>query len=310
MKLLIFFLIFLLFIFITGLIIGHYFYHLALNPFSDKSSVLKAPHNEIHKAKDSTSTEEWFLAACSEEEYINSYDNLALHAYKIIHPDTDKWALLAHGYTGSAKQMHKIAKKFYELGYSLLIPDARGHGKSKGTYIGMGWHERKDMVQWIDTLIAKEGNDIQILLYGVSMGGATVMMTSGENLPVNVKAIIEDCGYTSVKEEFSYQLKELFGLPAFPIIHFASIVTYFRTGYTLGEASAVKQLKKSKTPTLFIHGDSDTFVPSYMLNIAYETAAVEKDKLLVKGAGHGGASEIAGKIYWETIERFTAKYIN
>ena len=34
------------------------------------------------------------------------------------------------------------------------------------------------------------------------MGGATVMMVSGGELPTNVKAIVEDCGYTSVWEMF------------------------------------------------------------------------------------------------------------
>ena len=63
----------------------------------------------------------------------------------------------------------------------------------------------------------------EIVLYGVSMGGATVMMASGEDLPGNVKAIIEDCGYSSVWDEFSYQLQALFNLPEFPLCSFLQL---------------------------------------------------------------------------------------
>ena len=77
------------------------------------------------------------------------------------------------------------------------------------------------------------------MLYGVSMGAATVMMASGEaDLPVQVRCVIEDCGYTSVWDEFSGQLKELFGLPPFPVLNAADLVCRIRAGYSITEASA------------------------------------------------------------------------
>ena len=87
--------------------------------------------------------------------------------------------------------------------------------KSQGDYIGFGWPDRKDYVQWIEKVLTENGQQEQITLYGVSMGAATVMMTSGEKLPDNVKAIVEDCGYSTVNQELQYQLKELFNLPSF-----------------------------------------------------------------------------------------------
>ena len=135
------------------------------------------------------------------------------------------------------------------------------------------------------------------------------MMASGEDLPSNVKAIIEDCGYSSVWDEFSYQLQAIFHLPSFPIMQFSSVVTKLKAGYTLGEASALDQVAKSKTPMLFIHGDNDTFVPSTMLNNVYEAANGPKQKLLVEGAGHGEAESVAGELYWETIQHFLETYM-
>lgn len=122
--------------------------------------------------------------------------------------------------------------------------------------------------------------------------------------------MVEDCGYTSAKDEFSYQLKEIFGLPAFPIMDFASLVTKLRAGYTLGEASAVKQLLKTELPVLFIHGTADTFVPSSMLDEVYEAAGGEKEKFAVEDAGHGMAAAVAGEQYWESVFTFVVWYID
>lgn len=158
--------------------------------------------------------------------------------------------------------------------------------------------------------IVESDPEAQIVLYGVSMGGATVMMVSGEDLPQNVKAIVEDCGYTSVWDEFSYQLDVLFGLPTFPAKNFASLVTKVRAGWWLEDGNALKQVSKSKTPMFFIHGDKDTFVPYDMLDKVYNAATVEKDILIVEGAEHGGAEFVLGEDYWNTAFGFINKYID
>ena len=92
-----------------------------------------------------------------------------------------------------------------------------------------------------------------------------------------IKVAIEDCGYTSAWDEFSYQLDDLFGLPSFPALDAANIVTMIRGGYNLKDADALEAVKKSKTPTLFIHGDADDFVPTSMVYPLYDAAVCEKD---------------------------------
>lgn len=136
------------------------------------------------------------------------------------------------------------------------------------------------------------------------------MMVSGEVLPQNVKVIVEDCGYTSVYDEFAYQLKSIFNLPGFPILNFADIVTRIRAGYSFFDASAVNQVAKSVTPMLFIHGSEDTFVPAYMLDIVYDAANVEKEKLLVEGAIHGTSYLVGGDMYWDTIQEFAGRFLS
>lgn len=148
------------------------------------------------------------------------------------------------------------------------------------------------------------------MLHGLSMGAGTVLMVSGEELPAQVKAIVEDCGYTSVWEQLSYQLHRMFRLPAFPLMHATSLVTKLKAGYTFTEASALEQVKKSKVPILFIHGSEDRFVPMEMVWELYQACPGEKEIYIVEGAGHGTAYEVGGPVYEQKVAGFIGRYID
>ena len=293
------------FLIILAVIVGISFklYDYALNPKRSKEGIFN-PNN----SNDQREEDIWIYNYDKKEYvYINSFDNLKLHGYKIKN-NSSKWAITVHGYTNNAEYMSPYAYKYYTLGYNLLMPDLRGHGKSEGNYIGMGWHDRLDILKWIE-FILKEDKEAEILLHGVSMGAATVMMVSGEDLPPNVKVIIEDCGYTSAKNQLSYKLKSMFKLPSFPFINLCSLICKIKANYFISEASAIKQVEKSKVPILFIHGDKDKFVPFYMLNKLYDACKAPKDKLIVKEAGHAKSEKIATDIYWDKVINFINKYI-
>ena len=299
-------------ILILGLsFVGNYFYNLALNPDTPKDIVFGTPEEASETSGQVLDTDiQWLLTESNySDETINSFDNLKLHGYKVLNPNnSNKWVITVHGYTSEGINMSSYAKNYYDIGYNVLIPDLRSHGLSEGDYIGMGWDDRLDIIDWINTILEYNPN-AEIVLHGVSMGAATVSMVSGEDLPSNVKAIVADCGYTSVWDEFAYQLDDLFSLPEFPILNVSSLVAKVRAGYFLGEASTLKQVAKSKTPILFIHGDEDDFVPYYMMEELYNATSSEKEMLTIKNAGHAKASEVDPETYWTTVSNFTSKYI-
>ena len=309
---------FILFIIIVLILFAAmYFYNLAVNKNVSKEAVFDERKNASSKGitqsetsgENSEEYKNWIVKESNYEEvYIQSFDNLKLHGYKILNKEmSNKWVIIVHGYTGDGLRMGSRAKNFFDMKYNIIIPNLRGHGKSQGNYIGMGWHDRKDMMKWIDYII-KENPSSEIILYGISMGASTVMMTCGEKLPTNVKLAIEDCGYTSVWDEFAYQLKCMYKMPAFPIIHVSSIITKIRAGYSFSEASSLKQVKKSKIPILFIHGDKDTFVPCFMVDKIYNSATCLKEKLIVKDAGHCKCDKVSPHLYWSTIKKFIERY--
>ncbi|MED5948537.1 alpha/beta hydrolase [Listeria monocytogenes] len=240
-----------------------------------------------------------------------SADNLKLVAnYLPADIPSNTTIILAHGYRGKSGkvEMAGLARMYHEkFGYNVLMPDARAHGESEGDNIGFGWPERKDYVQWIDQVIDKNGTDTQIALHGVSMGSSTVLMTSGEKLPKQVKSIIADCGYTSMDAELSYQLKAMFHLPKFPIIPTASLINKFKEGFFFSEASAVDAVAKTDLPIFYIHGDADAFVPTYMVDELYDATNSYKEKWIVKGAEHGQAFTVDPKTYEEKVRQFLNK---
>jgi uncharacterized protein len=298
--------------------VGNYFYNFALNADDEKEFLEGNEHLEGSLLIDeqleteATAADETFLAEHQTESIsITSNDKLKLKLAGYVYEQESKaqqWVIVAHGYTSSAEGMTRYIRHFYEQGYNVLAVDLRGHGRSEGEYIGMGWHDRLDMVEWIDEVIQRDA-EAEIALFGISMGGATVMMAAGEGLPDNVKVVVEDCGYASVSDVFIYQLDDLFGLPEFPVIQAANTVTNIRAGYDLYEASAVEQLKKNQLPMLFIHGDQDTFVPFEMLDDVYNATAGEKEKLIIEGAGHGEAVKVDPFAYWQAVDRFMEEYM-
>ncbi len=249
-------------------------------------------------------TEEWYENNTPEVAQITSADGLKLYAdIYTSNPDSHKWVIAVHGYTASRLMMPSYGCMFSRHGFNVLAPDLKGHGESEGDYIGMGWPDRKDILLWID-VICQRDPQAEIVLYGVSMGAATVMMTSGEDLPSNVKAVVEDCGYTSVWDIFADEMDVLFHLPTFPLLNTASVIATMRAGYDFTEASSVEQVKKSTVPMMFIHGSEDNFVHTEMVYDVYAACNTRKEIMVVENAGHGQSYYYAPEMYEERVFAF------
>lgn len=219
-------------------------------------------------------------------------------------------AVLVHGYKDCALSMLQIGYMYnHDMGYNILLPDLWAHGESPGDVIGMGWNERHEVIHWSEVAHTMFHCDT-LVLHGISMGGATVMNVSGEQLPPYIRAIVEDCGYTSVWDEFSGELHEQFGLPQFPLMYTTSALCKLRYGWTFGEAAPVKQIAKSKVPMLFIHGDDDTFVPTAMVHKVYAAHPGPKQLWLAPGSAHARAYSDHPTDYTHQVQSFLKKAVH
>lgn len=250
---------------------------------------------------------EWTESIENKKVEVIAKDGIILRGTEyIIDEYSDKWTIVLHGYHSNPDSVLSIGRHFSEKGYNVLIPSMRASNESDGKYIGMGWLDKDDLQCWINSIIEQNENS-EIILHGSSMGAATVLMASGDKLPKNVKAIIEDSGYTSVWDIFASEAKARFNLPTFPVLNMFEFVANIRAKYDIKKASAIEQVKKSDVPILFIHGYSDDFVPEYMCEKLYEAANCKKDKLIIHGAGHTEAKYKESEIYYNKIFEFLEK---
>ena len=252
--------------------------------------------------------------------YIENDRGEQLHAFYVrAAQPTRRTAVIVHGYTDNAIRMMHIGYMYSRrLGYNILLPDLHAHGLSEGTAIQMGWLDRLDVLQWTETadeLFGREQGGTQMVVHGISMGAATTMMLSGEvqqgaNLHPYIKCFVEDCGYTSVWDEFKSELKTQFHLPAFPLLHTTNLLAQWEYGWNFREASALEQVRKCTLPMLFIHGDDDDFVPTWMVHPLYEAKPGPKELWLAPGSAHAFAYKDHPDEYTARVKAFTEKYID
>jgi fermentation-respiration switch protein FrsA (DUF1100 family) len=274
--------------------------------------ITTSPDFDQHKAMSAltiNTLERFVQSSAHEEWFIESFDGLKLAA-QVYHPleTGHKYILIVHGYTSSAANMLPFARGFVERGFHAVVPDCRAHGKSEGKYITMGWCDRLDLIGWINRILESD-TKAAIVLHGVSMGGAAVMMASGENLPLSVCCCVADCGYSSVDDILRYHLQRRFHLPEFPILPVSDWFCRMKAHFSVYEASSVKQLRNCKKPFMFIHGDADRFVPFAMQELVFTAAAGEKQRILVPGAGHGMSAKVLGDEYYTRIIAFAMPYL-
>lgn len=222
-------------------------------------------------------------------------------------------AICVHGYKDNGLGLLYIAHIYNKvMRMNVLLPDLHGHGQSEGNSIQMGWNDRKDIEQWIpvaERMFRDKRHPSQMVLHGVSMGAATIMNVSGdEKIPTYVKAYVEDCGYTSVWDECTDQLKAQFNLPQFPLVPLASALCQVKHGWNFHEASPLEQVKKCHRPMLFIHGDHDTYVPSWMVYPLYKAKPQPKQLWITQGSEHAYSYHDYTKLYESKVKNFVSKY--
>lgn len=292
----------------AGALVGmaNYFYDFSMKPVKrDKSRDGEPDEQPYMKGRawmnDHPERRDW---------YEKSEDGLRIHANFIPTPivgGDHRYAICVHGYSDSAESMGQYAQVYRDIyGMNVVMPDLRGHGKSEGTYVGYGYHDRQDLIIWIDRVLGMDP-DAVIILHGISMGAATVMMATGEKLPSNIKACIEDAGFSTALEEFAHvysTLKEKPPISSDVLLPILRQIAKVRAGYDLNDAAPIEAVKRSVTPTLFIHGEADKFIPCSMMHKLFDAASCEKMCMVVPGAEHVKSVVADPEKYWAKVENF------
>lgn len=229
------------------------------------------------------------LARDFEWVYITSDDGLRLAARYYHVADGAPLQIHCHGYRGTAIRDFSGGNKLsHEIGHNALVIDQRACGCSEGHTITFGIKERYDVLKWIDYAINRFGEDVKIILCGVSMGSSTVLMTAGLGLPPNVKGITADCPFSGGEKIIQKVCRDM-GLPPELMMPFIRLGARLYGRFNLNETSVVEAIKNKNVPVLLIHGENDSYVPYEMSEEIY-SAALEGQNVTAKDDGDPDSS--------------------
>ena len=265
--------------------ISYFVYHEVI---ASNGKVFNIVSDRVRKKKEGDTPPEpdprevWLDGQGLTEYEMESDDGTLLKGYLLpAKKKTNRYVFCSHGYRSSGKgSFGLIAQFLHNEGCNVFLVDHRGCGDSEGKHITFGNKESRDNLKWLRFMIDTFGDDIEICLYGVSLGSATVMlMTGDEELPENVKFTVADCGYTSAWNQFSNVLNVI-GVAKYPLLFGADLCCKTFAGFDFRNTNALESVKHAKIPILFIHGGSDDFIPPVMCYELYEaTSAPYKDLL-------------------------------
>ncbi len=225
----------------------------------------------------------------------------------------NKIAILVHGFTDSSTGLAYLAESYQERGISTLSINLRAHSESEGDTCGLGCYltDGKDIAQWVFYLQSRFGNDVDIILHGISMGGSAVIQSVFfYSLPV--KLVISDCTFSEYSKNVRSLVQRFFPKNFFStfivggIYFFASISCYFANGFFFGKNNTKKIIKESSSniPLLLFHGEEDTLVEPHCAQELYESANGPKELVIVKGAAHIGSWFYQKDLYMDTIFKY------
>lgn len=242
----------------------------------------------------------------SPTEYVKWLDNVAqsiteesFEGLYIKNNDTSHSSIiLLHSLTTGVSDMAVYASHFYELGFNVYIPEYIADSCT------MGIKEKEKIAQIVNAIVEKDERSA-VFVFGIGVGATASILATTEGLPQNVKGIIADTPYSSVYKLFKENIKNVYGLPSFPIVQLSSLYIKLTRGWEINSNTILSAARASEIPILYIHGTEDPVVHVEHSNNLFEiTQAKGTDHVTIHGATHLQGLNTNPEKYWREIEAF------
>lgn len=179
-------------------------------------------------------------------------------------------------------------QQFHQLGFSVLVIDYRGYGRSEGTFPTEAGIYQDSQIAWDYLVQQRKIKPQNIFIYGHSLGGA-VAIDLGVRQPQAAGLIVES-SFTSMRDMIDHQ----------------GIYSFFPADLILTQKfNSISKISRLKMPILLIHGSEDITVPASMSQILFDAATVPKNLLIIPSADHNNVPWIGGEQYWHSVRNFS-----
>ncbi|WP_283762422.1 alpha/beta hydrolase [Roseofilum halophilum] len=224
-----------------------------------------------------------------EDVWVESVEpGVKLHGWWIPNSASNRVLLYLHGNADNIGTNAYHAGRFYHLGFSVFLFDYRGYGQSQGEFpTEKQVYDDTDTI-W-DYLVNERGiAPEQIVVYGHSLGGAIGIELATKH--PQISHFIIEGSFTSLRRMGDYR---------YPLLNILPIDLLLQNQF-----NSLAKVPQLKMPTLFIHGQQDTAVPSFMSEELFAAAPEPKKLWLFPPGDHSTVAPLAGEEYFKTIREF------
>lgn len=276
--------------------------------FSLSHTTINHPRHKFEKEYEEGKA--WCKSQTMQDCYVRSADGLILHGSFLPAENPRRFVLLCHGYKGSGFGDFAYTARFlHENHCNLLFIDERCCGSSEGEFITFGAKEQYDVQRWAYYISERDRDHLPIYLYGESMGAAAALMAAGQKLPREVRGIIADCGFRSMKSQLRDIAANWFHLKWVELLLFrVDLFCEFLAGFRMKEADTAKAMRMCDIPVLFFHGGKDTYVEPKNSRYNYTLCRGPKELVIIPEARHLCSAYEAPELYRQKVMEFFKKY--
>lgn len=237
---------------------------------------------DLHRATEAVLVNEWVINARTPRRIqVRSDDGTALAGRMIpgtkrLHP----WVLMLHDFGGSWRDSLAFSRIYAAHDCNIMLVDMRAHGESEGEWTGSGWLDRRDVIAWCSWIIARTGEETQIIIHGIGMGATAALFAAEEkDFPIQVRAIVSDSAYTDTWNATALRFGKGFAKPQPMLDLYRIILKKSKGGYDLGTGNILPSIQSISTPLFIMHGEKDACTPPYMGMYLAKAAGCDVDTI-------------------------------
>lgn len=233
-------------------------------------------------------------------------DGINLRGWFLPQANSTDAVVLLHGVSANRLQMLQRALWLHDLGYNVLLYDARGCGESTQVHPSFGYAETRDLLGALSWL--QSNGMIHIGCIGFSQGAATVLLASGQ-LPSSVRAVVAEASYATLRDSVDDHFRLNTGLSSGYFGVLAIPIAEWKLGLKMDDVSPLREIPKLKVPIYLIGGTSDVIAPASGIQHLYAAAVCEKTLWLIEWAGHGDFFSYAEDEYKQRVGDFLRRHL-
>jgi hypothetical protein len=189
--------------------------------------------------------------------YLTTKDHLKLQAWYTKVDSAKGTICMFHGHGGIKSGTNAEAEAFRKMGYNTFQLDFRAHGNSEGNTCTIGFYESEDVKLAYDFI--KDKGEKNIILWGISMGAATITKAMNDYVKMQPQKIILEMPFGTIEDAVIGRIK-MMHLPPQPI---STLLTFWggvEHGFWAFGIQPEEYAKNINCPTLLQWGKNDSRV--------------------------------------------------